>query len=187
MKALLAGAGALALDASSGWACSRSSWARAGPAAPAHPPDAEPRRPTGGRGVLGRDRLRPAVGRHPGQRDHRDRPEPHRRTARARGRGRPERDPAAQLRARAAEPVRDDAAPSTPGDTGGAIIGRHVDIYDWRGRASQDAWGERARSPSRRRRTPAPGTCSAPSRPTAPADGRAAAACQPALITDRSG
>ncbi len=29
------------------------------------------------------------------------------------------------------------------GDTGGAIVGRHVDIYDWRGRASQDAWGER--------------------------------------------
>ena len=30
------------------------------------------------------------------------------------------------------------------GDTGGAIVGRHVDIYDWRGRADQDAWGERA-------------------------------------------
>jgi 3D (Asp-Asp-Asp) domain-containing protein len=29
------------------------------------------------------------------------------------------------------------------GDTGGAIIGRHVDIYDWQGRAAQDAWGER--------------------------------------------
>jgi 3D (Asp-Asp-Asp) domain-containing protein len=29
------------------------------------------------------------------------------------------------------------------GDTGGAIIGRHVDIYDWRGRAAQDAWGVR--------------------------------------------
>ncbi|HWX98109.1 MAG TPA: 3D domain-containing protein [Solirubrobacteraceae bacterium] len=29
------------------------------------------------------------------------------------------------------------------GDTGGAILGRHVDIYDWRGRASQDAWGAR--------------------------------------------
>jgi 3D (Asp-Asp-Asp) domain-containing protein len=28
-------------------------------------------------------------------------------------------------------------------DTGGAIRGRHVDIYDWRGRASQDAWGAR--------------------------------------------
>ncbi len=29
------------------------------------------------------------------------------------------------------------------GDTGGAITGRHVDIYDWRGRANQDAWGTR--------------------------------------------
>ncbi len=29
------------------------------------------------------------------------------------------------------------------GDTGGAITGQHVDIYDWRGRADQDAWGAR--------------------------------------------
>jgi 3D (Asp-Asp-Asp) domain-containing protein len=29
------------------------------------------------------------------------------------------------------------------GDTGGAIVGQHVDIYDWRGRAEQDAWGAR--------------------------------------------
>jgi 3D (Asp-Asp-Asp) domain-containing protein len=29
------------------------------------------------------------------------------------------------------------------GDTGGAIVGRHIDIYDWHGRASQDAWGQR--------------------------------------------
>lgn len=29
------------------------------------------------------------------------------------------------------------------GDTGGAIRGRHIDIYDWRGRAQQDAWGTR--------------------------------------------
>ena len=29
------------------------------------------------------------------------------------------------------------------GDTGGAILGKHVDIYDWEGRASQLAWGER--------------------------------------------
>ena len=28
-------------------------------------------------------------------------------------------------------------------DTGGAITGKHIDIYDWRGRASQNAWGER--------------------------------------------
>ncbi len=29
------------------------------------------------------------------------------------------------------------------GDTGGAITGRHVDIYDWQGRGAQDAWGRR--------------------------------------------
>lgn len=34
--------------------------------------------------------------------------------------------------------------PFYAGDTGGAIRGRHVDIYDWLGRASQEAWGERA-------------------------------------------
>jgi len=30
------------------------------------------------------------------------------------------------------------------GDTGTAILGRHVDIYDWRGRTDQLAWGTRA-------------------------------------------
>ena len=35
------------------------------------------------------------------------------------------------------------AAAFYAGDTGGAIIGRHVDIYDWRGRAAQDAWAAR--------------------------------------------
>jgi len=29
-------------------------------------------------------------------------------------------------------------------DTGGAIVGRHIDIYDWLGRSHQDAWGQRA-------------------------------------------
>jgi 3D (Asp-Asp-Asp) domain-containing protein len=29
------------------------------------------------------------------------------------------------------------------GDTGGAILGKHVDIYDWLGRSSQLAWGQR--------------------------------------------
>jgi 3D (Asp-Asp-Asp) domain-containing protein len=29
------------------------------------------------------------------------------------------------------------------GDTGGAILGKHVDVYDWRGRADQSQWGER--------------------------------------------
>jgi 3D (Asp-Asp-Asp) domain-containing protein len=30
------------------------------------------------------------------------------------------------------------------GDTGTAILGRHVDVYDWRGRTDQLAWGTRA-------------------------------------------
>jgi 3D (Asp-Asp-Asp) domain-containing protein len=29
------------------------------------------------------------------------------------------------------------------GDTGSAITGKHIDIYDWYGRASQNAWGTR--------------------------------------------
>ena len=29
------------------------------------------------------------------------------------------------------------------GDTGGAIVGLHVDMHDWRGRAAQLAWGKR--------------------------------------------
>ena len=29
------------------------------------------------------------------------------------------------------------------GDTGGAIIGRHIDTYDWKGHADQDTWGVR--------------------------------------------
>ncbi len=28
-------------------------------------------------------------------------------------------------------------------DTGGAILGKHIDIYDWEGRAAQNAWGAR--------------------------------------------
>jgi 3D (Asp-Asp-Asp) domain-containing protein len=35
------------------------------------------------------------------------------------------------------------AQPFYAGDTGGAIRGRHIDIYDWRGRTSQQAWGAR--------------------------------------------
>jgi 3D (Asp-Asp-Asp) domain-containing protein len=33
--------------------------------------------------------------------------------------------------------------PFYAGDTGSAIRGRHIDIYDWRGQTSQRAWGER--------------------------------------------
>jgi len=43
--------------------------------------------------------------------------------------------------------------PFYAGDTGGAIVGHHVDIYDWEGRAAQDAWGKRAVTV-----TPAPAT-----------------------------
>ena len=59
----------------------------------------------GKRGVVGHG-VRAAVGRDPGRWGDRHRDRPDRRAADARGRGRPERDPAAQLRARAAEPVR---------------------------------------------------------------------------------
>lgn len=40
-------------------------------------------------------------------------------------------------------PFGNDSIPFEAADTGGAIIGRHVDIYDWRGRAYQDEWGAR--------------------------------------------
>jgi 3D (Asp-Asp-Asp) domain-containing protein len=29
------------------------------------------------------------------------------------------------------------------GDTGGAIVGQHIDIYDWQGRTAQNSWGKR--------------------------------------------
>jgi 3D (Asp-Asp-Asp) domain-containing protein len=64
-------------------------------------------------------------------------------------------------------------------DTGSAIIGRHVDIYDWRGRASQDAWGERKVSV-----TPAPnpgaGNLLGGVAPVPPSEGEAGVGCQPA-------
>lgn len=41
------------------------------------------------------------------------------------------------------------------GDTGGAILGRHIDIYDWQGRGAQDAWGKRQVTVTP---APAPGT-----------------------------
>jgi 3D (Asp-Asp-Asp) domain-containing protein len=73
------------------------------------------------------------------------------------------------------------ARPFYAGDTGGAIHGRHIDIYDWRGRTSQQAWGAR-----RVTVTPAPGPGSPATCSTAPEsatgekaavlpDGRAAA------------
>jgi 3D (Asp-Asp-Asp) domain-containing protein len=40
-------------------------------------------------------------------------------------------------------PWGDDAITFLAGDTGGAILGKHIDIYDWEGRAAQNAWGAR--------------------------------------------
>jgi 3D (Asp-Asp-Asp) domain-containing protein len=64
------------------------------------------------------------------------------------------------------------------GDTGGAIIGHHVDIYDWRGRASQDAWGQRSVSVTR---APSPGSGNLLGAvpPTGPVGGSETPACQP--------
>jgi 3D (Asp-Asp-Asp) domain-containing protein len=60
------------------------------------------------------------------------------------------------------------------GDTGGAIIGHHVDIYDWRGRASQDAWGQRSVSVTP---APAPGAGNLLGAVT-PGSGNESPACQ---------
>jgi 3D (Asp-Asp-Asp) domain-containing protein len=72
------------------------------------------------------------------------------------------------------------------GDTGGAIIGKHIDIYDWRGRTDQNAWGERAVSV-----TPAPnpgaGNLLGGFAPAPPAEGSAPGGCQPALINGAIG
>ena len=73
------------------------------------------------------------------------------------------------------------------GDTGGAITGKHIDIYDWRGRSSQNAWGHRTVTV-----TPAPNpgagnllgaVPAAP--PTESATG--AASCQPAELNGALG
>lgn len=40
-------------------------------------------------------------------------------------------------------PYGDDSIVFAAEDTGGAIIGRHIDFYDWKGRADQLAWGRR--------------------------------------------
>lgn len=40
-------------------------------------------------------------------------------------------------------PHGDDDIAFLAGDTGGAIRGRHVDVYDWRGRTFQNGWGRR--------------------------------------------
>jgi 3D (Asp-Asp-Asp) domain-containing protein len=73
------------------------------------------------------------------------------------------------------------------GDTGGAITGRHIDIYDWYGRANQNAWGTRTVTV-----TPAPnpgaGNLLGGVAPTPPHENPAAAiGCQPALSTGTLG
>ena len=118
----------------------------------------------GGQRVVARDGLRAAVGRHPGQRGDRHRDQLDRRTADARGRGRPECDPAAELRARGAEPVR---------HAGRLLRGRHRrrDHRSARGhlrlaRARRPGRvGERVRSPSPRRPTQERATHSSRCRP----------------------
>jgi 3D (Asp-Asp-Asp) domain-containing protein len=40
-------------------------------------------------------------------------------------------------------PFNDESITFQAADTGGAILGKHIDIYDWRGRSYQDAWGAR--------------------------------------------
>jgi 3D (Asp-Asp-Asp) domain-containing protein len=65
------------------------------------------------------------------------------------------------------------------GDTGGAIVGRHVDIYDWQGRAAQDAWGARSVSVTAAADPGAGnalGQVQAPALPTPPAGGGSCAA-----------
>ncbi len=71
------------------------------------------------------------------------------------------------------------------GDTGGAITAKHIDIYDWRGRASQDAWGQRTVSV-----TPAPspgaGNLLGGVAPIPPAEGTAEDPSCPAGVGDGS-
>jgi 3D (Asp-Asp-Asp) domain-containing protein len=40
-------------------------------------------------------------------------------------------------------PFKNNAITFQAADTGGAIIGKHVDVYDWRGRTYQEGWGAR--------------------------------------------
>jgi 3D (Asp-Asp-Asp) domain-containing protein len=71
-------------------------------------------------------------------------------------------------------------------DTGGAITGRHIDIYEWRGRPSQNAWGQRTVAV-----TPAPNPGAGnllgavPHVPSSASE--AAAGCQPAELQSTLG
>ncbi len=125
------------------------------------------------------------MGRHPGERGHRDRPDL---TA-----GPPALEVAVDpsvIPLRSYVHVQPNPFGTSSafyaGDTGGAIIGKHVDIYDWRGRADQNAWGERAVSV-----TPAPspgaGNLLGGVAPAPPAKARPPAAVSRRSSTARSG
>lgn len=103
---------------------------------------------------------------------------------RARGRGRSGRDPATPLRACPAEPFREQRLLRRRHR--GAIVGKHVDVYDWRGRASQNAWGERTVSVTPAA-NPGAGNLLGGVAPTPPTEGASADGdCQPALESPRS-
>jgi hypothetical protein len=53
------------------------------------------------------------------------------------------------------------AQPFYAGDTGGTIRGQHIDIYDWRGHASQQTWGARPVTVTPASVAGSPATCSA--------------------------
>lgn len=57
--------------------------------------------------------------------------------------------------------------PFLAADTGGAILGRHIDFYDWRGRATQSRWGTRPVSVSERPIKPGGPDITAPAAPLA--------------------
>jgi 3D (Asp-Asp-Asp) domain-containing protein len=70
------------------------------------------------------------------------------------------------------------------GDTGGAIVGHHVDIYDWQGRAAQNAWGVRHVTVTP---APNPGTGNLLGEITPTATSQPGATPQPAACADSAG
>jgi len=72
------------------------------------------------------------------------------------------------------------------GDTGGAITARHIDIYDWQGRASQDAWGRRAVSVTPAA-NPGAGNLLGAIATAPPAPAASAGDCQPTLTNGAIG
>jgi 3D (Asp-Asp-Asp) domain-containing protein len=70
------------------------------------------------------------------------------------------------------------------GDTGGAIVGHHVDIYDWLGRAAQDAWGIRHVTVTP---APSPGTGNLLGEITPTAPAQPAASASPTTCSSAAG